>query len=66
MDREGPGWEEDLRFWSSRFLNSMNCSNFSCPGLNDLILVRVGCLGGVWAGTLIWETWLIRYMMAKN
>ena len=50
MDRECPGWEEDLRCWFSHFLNSMSCSNFSRPGLNDLTLVGVGCLGGVLGG----------------
>ena len=29
VDREGPGWEDDLHCSSSRFLNSMSCSNFS-------------------------------------
>ena len=48
-DREGPGWEVDLRCWPSRFLNSISCSNFSQAGLNDLTL-EVGCLGGVLGG----------------
>ena len=50
VDREGPGWGVDFLCRSSRFLNSMSCSNFSRPGLNDLTLGGVGCLGGVLGG----------------
>ena len=50
VDREGPGWGVDFLCRSSRFLNSMRCSNFSRPGLNDLTLGGVGYLGGVLGG----------------
>ena len=50
VDREGPGWGVDFLCWSSHFLNSRSCSNFSRPGLNDLTLEGVGCLGGVLGG----------------
>ena len=53
VDREGPGWGVDFRCWSSRFLNSRSCSNFSRPGLNDLTLGGVGCLGGVLGGYFV-------------
>ena len=53
VNREGPGWEDDFRCWSSRFLKSRSCSNFSRPGLNDLTLVGVGCLGGVLGGYFV-------------
>ena len=41
-----------LRSWSSRFLKSRSSSNFSRPGLKDLTLGGVGCLGGVLGGYL--------------
>ena len=44
--------ETIFRSWSSRFLNSRSCSNFSRPGLKDLTLGGVRCLGGVLGGTL--------------
>ena len=54
---EMKGWIErvllcgvDFRCRSSHFLNSKSCSNFSRPGLNDLTLGGVGCLGGVLGG----------------
>ena len=54
------GWNEgalvggdDLRSWSSRFLNFRSFSNFSRPGLKDLTLGGVGCLGGVLGGYLV-------------
>ena len=50
VDREGPGWGVGFHWRSSRFLNSRCCSNFSQPGLNDLTLWGVGCLGGVLGG----------------
>ena len=43
VDQEGPGWGVAFLCWSSRFLNSRSCSNFSRPGLNDLTLEGVGC-----------------------
>ena len=49
VGRADPG--DDLRSWSSRFLNATSFSNFSCPGLNDLTL-GVGYLGGVLGGYL--------------
>ena len=52
LDRKGPGLDEDFRCWFSRFLKSMSCSNFSLPGLNELTLEGVGCLGGVLGGYL--------------
>ena len=52
VDREGPGRGVDFLCRSSRFLNSRSCSNFSRPGLNDLTLGGVGCLGGVLGGFL--------------
>ena len=42
-----------MRSWSSRFLNSTSFSNFSRPGLKDLTLGGVGCLGGVLGGYLV-------------
>ena len=48
----GSGRGDDLRSWSSRFLNSRSFSNFSRPGLKDLTLGGVGCLGGVLGGYL--------------
>ena len=50
VDREGPGLGVDFFCRSSHFLNSMSCSNFSRPGLNDPTLGGVGCLGGVLGG----------------
>ena len=41
-----------MRSWSSRFLKSRSFSNFSQPGLKDLTLGGVGCLGGVLGGYL--------------
>ena len=52
VDREGPGWGVDFICRSSRFLNSESFLNFSRPGLNDLTLGGVGCLGGVLGGYL--------------
>ena len=52
VDREGPGWVDNFLCRSSRFLNSRSCSNFYRPGLNDLTLGGVGCLGGVLGGYL--------------
>ena len=48
----GSGREDNLRSWSSRFLKSRSFSNFSRPGLKDLTLGGVGCLGGVLDGYL--------------
>ena len=41
-----------LHSWSSRFLKSRSFSNFSRPGLRDLNLGGVDCLGGVLGGYL--------------
>ena len=41
-----------MRSWSSRFQKSRSFSNFSLPGLKDLTLEGVGCLGGVLSGYL--------------
>ena len=49
----GSGRGDDLRSWSSHFLNSSSFSNFSRPGLKDLTLGGVGCLGGVLGGYLV-------------
>ena len=48
----GPGHGDDFCSWSSLFLNSSNFSNFSRPGLKDLTLGGVRCLGGVLGGNL--------------
>ena len=41
-----------MRSWPSRILKSRSFSNSSRPGLKDLILGGVGCLGGVLGGYL--------------
>ena len=48
----GSGRGGDLRSWSSCFLKSRSFSNLSRPGLKDLTLGGVGCLGGVFSGYL--------------
>ena len=53
VDREGPGWGVDFLCRSSRFLNSISCSNFSRPGLKDLTKGGVDCLGGVLGGNFL-------------
>ena len=66
VDREGPGWGVDFLCRSSRFLNSISCSNFSRPGLKDLTKGGVDCLGGVLGGNfLLLEggTWIVARMI---
>ena len=50
VDRAAPG--DKLRSWCSRSLNATSFSNLPLPGLNEVTLEGVGCLGGVVGGYL--------------
>ena len=66
VDREGPGRGVDFLCRSSRFLNSISCSNFSRPGLKDLTKGGMDCLGGVFGGNFLLlggGTWTVAHMI---
>ena len=58
VDPEGPGWEDDLRCSSSRFLKSGSCSNF--------FRLKWAVWKEFWAGILSWGILLIGRRMERN